>query len=146
MRTIRFFAAAFFAALLATPVFGQEAAADPAAIKPENKSAYYYVNVSLEKVIPHKLGFIVTYRKGNFDFAESYLPVEWFGGTATKGEVIRISGGAAWPYMSVFYKDGKVDHIRLYVRKELGHTSWGALPSGKNVDEKFKVEDLVLER
>jgi hypothetical protein len=137
---------AFVAALLITPVIGQESKADPAAIRPENKSEYYYVNVSLEKVIPHKLGFIVVYRKGNFDFAESYLPVEWFGGTASKGEVIRISGGSAWPYMSVFYKGGKVDHVRLYVRKELGHISWGALPSGKNVDDKFKVEDLVLER
>lgn len=125
---------------------GQEAATASDAISPERKSEYYYINISLEKVVPHTLGYIVTYRKGNFDFAESYLPIKWFSGAASKGELIRLSGSAAWPYLSVFYKAGKVDHVRLYVRREIGHSSWGALPSGRNVDDRFNVEDLVLER
>jgi hypothetical protein len=146
LKTTRFVTAAIVAVLFAIPVFGQEAAGGTGAIKPENRSDYYYVNISLEKVVPHSLGYIVTYRKGNFGFAESYLPIKWFSGTAGKAELIRIGGAAAWPYLSVFYKEGKVDHMRLYVRKELAHQSWGALPSGRNVDDRFNVEDLILDR
>ena len=138
--------AAIAAAVFALPVFGQEAAVSADEIRPENRSEYYYVNVSLERVVPHTLGYIVTYRKGNFGLAESYLPIKWFSGTAGKAELIRLGGTADWPYLSVFFKGGKVDHVRLYVRREFAHQSWGVLPPGKNVDERFNVEDLILER
>ncbi len=134
------------AAFSVLSVFAQEPAkAEAVDIKPENSSAYYYVNVPIEKIYPHRLGFVISYRKGGSSLGQSYLPIKWFEKSAGKGELIRLAGGTQWPYLSVFYKDGKVDHIRLFVREELSHPSWGSLPSTAKIDDRFDVEELHLE-
>lgn len=111
----------------------------------ENWSEFYYINLPIEKVYPHKLGYMVVYRKSGKDLGRTYLPMEWFTESAGKGELITIDNGALWPYISVFYKAGKFDHLRLYVRKGFSHPSWGNLPQGADIDANFKVEDLKLE-
>jgi len=143
---MRFLSAAFAVALSALPLFAQEPAkAEAVEIKPENKSAYYYVNVPIEKVYPHRLGYLISYRKGPAGLAQAYLPIKWFEKAGDKGELIRLEGGTQWPYLSVFYKDGKVSHVRLYVRREFGHQSWGSLPSTAKIDDRFDIEELKLE-
>jgi hypothetical protein len=112
----------------------------------DKKSEYYYVNVPLEKVYPYRKGYVVLYRKGVNQLAQAYLPLEWFTATAGKGDLIRIGSGTSWPYLSIYYKDGAFSHVRLYVRKEAGHETWGNIPLNINIDDRFEnVDDLKLE-
>ena len=113
---MRFLSAALVALLSVIPLFGQEPAkAEAVDIKPENSSAYYYVNVPIEKVYPHRLGYFILYRKSGTEMGQAYLPIKWFEKSAGKGELIRLAGGTQWPYLSIFYKEGKVDHVRLFI-------------------------------
>jgi len=126
------------------------------------QSEYYYVNVPVEKVYPHRKGFVVTYRATGNRFERAYLPVEWFspvtkaghdqknssvdarGEEISKGELITMGPGLAWPYMTVYYRDGAFSHVRLYLRRERGHETWGYLSPSLNIDDKFEVETLDL--
>jgi hypothetical protein len=48
--------------------------------------------------------------------------------------------------MSVFYKDGAFDHVKLYICKDRADFSWGYMPQGADLDARFEgVEDLTLE-
>jgi hypothetical protein len=109
-------------------------------------SEYYYQNVFIEKIYAYRLGYIVVYRKGIYGMARSYLPKEWFGSTSGKAEIINLGPGKEWPSMSVYYKEGEFSHVRLRVRRERSHETWGTVPRGANVDEYFDgVEEVRLE-
>jgi hypothetical protein len=111
-----------------------------------NESEYYYVNVPLERIYPSRKGYVVAYRKGVNQIARAYLPEEWFTDSAGKGEIITLGPGNSWPYLTVYYKDGEFSHVRLYVRRERSHETWGSVPSNVNIDEHFEnVDDLKLE-
>jgi hypothetical protein len=111
-----------------------------------NESEYYYVTVPLEKIYPYRRGYVVAYRKGVNQLARAYLPIEWFTDAAGKGELIYIAPGTSWPYLTVYYKNGEFSHIRLYARRDRGHSTWGNIPMNVNIDERFEnVEDLKLE-
>ncbi|GHU09101.1 hypothetical protein FACS1894151_06220 [Spirochaetia bacterium] len=129
------------ALIMALPLTAQEG---NGSASPE--SAYYYQSVPIEKVYTYRKGYVVQYRKGAFGTARAYLPIEWFSGAGAKGEVIQLKSGSSWPYLTVFYKDGEFDHVRLYVRTERGHESWGYIGLGVNIDDRFEgVEDLRLQ-
>jgi hypothetical protein len=99
--------------------------------------------VSLLKVYTHQLGYKVVYLKGT-NSAEMYFPVTWFGQTAGKAQII-WGEGREFPYLSIFYVDGKFDHLRLYVRKNMMDSSWGVLGSDPGLAEKFKVDAPPLD-
>jgi hypothetical protein len=110
------------------------------------ESEYYYVTVPLEKIYPYRRGYVVAYRKGVNQLARAYLPVEWFTDAAGKGELIYMAPGTSWPYLTIYYKNGEFSHVRLYVRRDRGHSTWGNIPLSVNIDDRFEnVEDLKLE-
>jgi hypothetical protein len=125
--------------LAALPAAAQE-------IADENKSPYFYVKVPIERVYPYRLGYVVEYRRGLVGRSRVYLPLEWFTGSAGKGEYIAMGTGSDWPYLTVYYKDKEFSHVRLYVRRDLRHETWGNLPMGLNLDDRFEnVTDVKLE-
>ena len=129
-------------ALLVTlgPVYAQESSSG------NRESDYYYVNVTLEKIYSYRKGYVVSYRKGMSDMAQAYLPLEWFQGTDAPSEIVRLGSGSTWPSLSVYYKNGTFSHVRLYVRREMGHSSWGSIPQTADLDSYFEnVEDFKLE-
>jgi hypothetical protein len=105
-------------------------------------SAFYPVRVDVVKVFSHGDGYKVVYRKGTADVGAVYLPVRWFvpGG---KAELVR-SNDPSFPYMTIFYKDGKFDHLRLYVLPDQRDLSWGVLPPGEG-QGKFDSDDLKID-
>jgi len=105
-------------------------------------SAYYPVRVSVLKVFSHAQGYEVLYRKGLAGTAAVFIPVTWFvpGG---KAELVQATD-PAYPYLVVFYKEGKFDHLRLYVQASLKDPSWGTLDP-KAGEGKFNSEDIKLE-
>jgi hypothetical protein len=126
---------------LAAPGFAQNAS-----IPQGHESEYYYVNVRLDRVYPYRKGYVVSYRKNVREVARLYLPQEWFSGAAAKGELIRLQRGTEWPSLTIYYKGGEFSHVRLYVRPEPNHESWGNIPLTEDLDRYFEdVTDLKLE-
>jgi hypothetical protein len=106
----------------------------------------YAITVSLERVYSYRKGYVVRYAKKLGKVADAYLPIEWFQGTGNKADLILLGSGTDWPHMTVFYKDGKFSHVRLYVRKERSHESWGNVPLTVNIDDRFEgVEEVILQ-
>jgi hypothetical protein len=109
-------------------------------------SEYYYVSVPIEKIYAYRKGYVVAYRKGVNGMARTYIPMEWFSGLDGKADLIVQGSGKAWPTLTVYYKAGQFSHIRLYVRQNRSHESWGVVPLNINIDEYFEgVEEIKLE-
>jgi len=123
---------------LCMPLFAQESK--------YKESEYYYFNVPIEKIFSHRLGYMVLYRKGPTDIARTFIPAKWFIDSDGKGEFIGIRSGREWPSMSVYYKNGEFSHIRLRVRTNRAHSTWGFVPLNVSIDEAFKdIEEIRLE-
>ncbi len=138
-----FVAAILIAMVLAVfPAFSQASKpADPLAAPIANPSDMYPFRLDVVKVYQHSLGYRVVYRVGQADFADAYIPIEWFkaGG---KAQLIR-SNDPSHPYMVVYYREGKFSHVRLFVKDFAKDSSWGILEPGPDVASKFKVEEIV---
>lgn len=109
----------------------------------ENESELFVHTVYLNQVFRHRLGFKVTYTAENLDFKQVYIPASWFTQAAGKGEIINTDSGSA-PYMDVYYRNGEFSHVRLFVRANPFHVTWGRLEDEPNVEEKFNKETLEL--
>jgi hypothetical protein len=112
----------------------------------DDESEFYYVNVTLEKIYPYHAGYVVQYRKTITSSGTAYLPIEWFTRPATRGEIITLPEGRVWPSLTVYYKNGEFSHVRLYVHKSYSHPTWGNIPLGVNIDDRFDkdADDLKL--
>ena len=110
------------------------------------ESEFYYFNFPIEKIYIHRLGYVVIYRKGANQMTRTFIPGDWFVDVSGKGELIGLGTGSEWPSMSVYYKNGEFSHVRLRVRRNRGHETWGVIPMSANIDEHFKdIEEVKLE-
>jgi len=108
-----------------TPVFAQNNSSD--------KDDMYYLNVPVERIITTRDGYIVQYRTSGNVLGTIGIPVEWFSDSAGSAEIVRLATGGDWPSMSVFYRNGEFSHIRLYIHKAKGHSTWGNVPIGTDL-------------
>lgn len=108
------------------------------------RSGFGAVTVYLQRVYPHRQGFKVTYNRTDLYPAEAYIPADWFVASAGRAELIETSNRSV-PYMTVFYRDGAFDFVRLYVHPSRSHVSWGALPDGTDLSEEFGIETLEIQ-
>jgi hypothetical protein len=139
MKKIIFIVVLMAVCAAASPVFAQNVSA-------KNQSEYYYVNVPVEKIYIYKAGYVLQYRKGVNKIGTLYIPNEWFTDAASKGELVNLPKGKEWPTLTVFYKEGEFSHMRLYVHRWRGHSTWGLVPPTVNLDSKFEnVETLEIE-
>ncbi|MDR2468043.1 MAG: hypothetical protein LBD22_03690 [Spirochaetaceae bacterium] len=115
------------------------------------ESEFYVVQIPIERVFTHRKGYIIEYRKSPFVNKRVYIPNEWFipvkgNAEPLKAEIILTGTGKRWPQMSLYYKDGVVDHVRLYLRRDQRHFTWGILPPISDYDSQFEnITDLKLE-
>jgi len=110
------------------------------------ESEFTYHTVHIERIYAHRLGFVVTYRRGTHGMARAFIPEYWFTDAGGRGELLRIGAGSAWPTMTVFTRNGEFSHVRLRVRRDRRHHSWGVVPLSANIDEFFQgVEEIRLE-
>lgn len=113
-----------------------------------SESEYYYYNVPIEKIYAHRLGYMVVYRSNSNRTVRTFMPLAWFNtiGEGTKGEVIGLPPGNDWPSMTVYYKSGVFSHVRLMLRQNRLHETWGTIPLSADYDEYFQnVEEVKLE-
>ena len=103
----------------------------------------YVKTVSIMKILNHSLGYKVLYLKSSMDVGEFYVPHSWF---KAGGKADLVMGNTrAFPYFSMFYRDGKFDHIKLYAHDNIQHLSWGRLKTQAGDSSKFEGETLDLE-
>jgi hypothetical protein len=109
----------------------------------EQDPKLYVKTVSAMKILNHALGYKVLYLKSSMEVGEFYIPHSWFkaGG---KAELI-LGNTSAFPYFSVFYRDGKFDHIKLYAHENIQNLSWGRLKRQVGDSSKFDIDTLDLE-
>lgn len=103
----------------------------------------YAITVQVQRVYPHRLGYKVIYNRSDLYPGETYLPVRWFTEAAGKAEII-YSRHPSVPYLTVFYVNGEVSHMRLFVHADHAHRSWGALPSGEDLREVFASDEFQI--
>jgi len=118
------FALVIFTAVM--PIFAQNNSSN------NESSNLYYVNVRIEKIYPSGDGYIIQYLRSNSTYATIGVPMDWFD-AAGKAELLLLPPGLNWPTMSVFFNDGEFSHVRLYVHRSKGHSTWGVVPQGANL-------------
>ena len=125
----------------AMPLFAQQQS------EPKFKeSEYYYFNFPIEKIYAYRLGYIILYRRTGNLIARTYVPSSWFNVIGGKGEIVGLGSGNEWPSMTVYYKSGEFSHVRLRLRRERSHETWGVVPLNINIDDYFKdIEEVQLE-
>lgn len=106
----------------------------------KDESEYYPKTVPIGRIYPHELGYRIDFIKQDYSIGTIYAPSEWFRSAASIGE-IAYGSGPAYPYATFFYKDGEVDHFRLYLIESYGHESWGRLEAGVDYSGEFPPDD-----
>ena len=101
------------------------------------------VTVYVQRVFPHRLGYMVIYNRSDLYPGEVYLPNRWFTDAGGKAEIIRTSHRSA-PYMTVFFMGGEFSHVRLFVQDNPAHVTWGALPSDTDLADEFATETIDI--
>ena len=99
----------------------------------------------IEPILGHRLGYRVFYLKSDQTLASFYAPNRWFNTAGGAAEMI-FGDGPEYPYFQVFYVDGEVDLVRLFVWKSRRHLSWGTLRGDDaSIEPLFDVERPNLE-
>jgi hypothetical protein len=113
----------------------------------QESDGYFCVSVPAYKIYAHSKGYVFTYRKNSTETGRLFFPFSWFqfgnevNDEPVKGKLSVLRAGEAWPYVSIFYRNGQFSHIKLYVRKDENHMSWGAIPAAANLDREFDSAD-----
>jgi hypothetical protein len=133
-----------FAAVAAAVVF--LAGAAPAAFAQSAESDMVVLNVFVERIWPHRLGYVVEYRGTTNTLSRAYLPMYWFLGGDGRAEILALPPGNSWPSMSVFYRDGEFSHLRLHVHRSPSHSTWSSMHMSQDMDSEFEnVQGLRLQ-
>ena len=85
-----------------TPLFTQE-------------QSVYVKTFPVIKVFSHRFGYKVLYWTGNLEAASVYIPMDWFEGTTGKAQLV-LGTGKSYPYMSIVWVDGELDHVYMHLR------------------------------
>jgi len=120
-----------------SPVFAQDNSNDSNKEHPD----LYYTNVTVEKIYFAGMGYVVQYRRSTNQIGTIGIPYTWFTDAGSRAEMVKLPRGSNWPNMTVFFKDGKFSHVRLYVHREKSHQTWGLTPQGSDVSKHFSDQD-----
>jgi len=110
-----------------------------------NESNFYYFSYPIERIYVHRLGYMIVYRGNSNRMSRTFVPHEWFEEMGSKGEIVYLGTGHEWPTMTVYYNGGDFSHVRLRLRRDRSHQTWGLVPLNMNLDEYFKdIEEVDL--
>jgi hypothetical protein len=99
--------------------------------------------VPIVKIYVNNLGYKVLYLKSNMEVGIFYVPVTWFGKKTGKGMMVWEPGGQP-SYFSVFWLDGKFDHVVIHVPANMQSVIWGVLENSADLSAKFNIEEPSL--
>jgi hypothetical protein len=113
----------------------------------QGDESLFCVTIPAHKIYLHPKGYVFLYRKSSTEVGRLFFPFEWFStdrpgrDSRLKGTLVTYNLNKAWPRVSIFYNNGEFSHIKLYVRLESAHNSWGILLPGVNYDAEFENAD-----
>ncbi len=96
--------------------------------------------VPVAKVYTHVLGYKIAYVKSTLELGTLYLPLTWFGKSAGKAMIVWQKPGEP-PHFSIFWENGKFDHIVLYAPNDMTSPVWGILETSEDVAPLFNVDE-----
>lgn len=112
-------------------------------------SEFFVKTVPITRVYQHRLGYRIAYPKSNHTMGIIYVPHRWFvreAGTEDEAKAELSAGsGPAYPYFSVFWRNGEFHHIRLYLEQNLRDLSYGQLDNPAAFNERFDIDTLEIE-
>jgi len=117
--------------LVSSAVFAQQSA--------ERK--VYVKTVPIAKVYPHALGYRILYFKSTLEYGEMYVPGSWFKFDGAGRGAVVWGNTQEYPYLAIYYADGKFDRIVLYLHENMKHITWGSLPPGIDLAAQFNVQE-----
>jgi len=71
----------------------------------------YVKTVRIARVYPNGLGYRIIYFKSTMEYAEMYVPTTWFSFSGTSKANVIWGESAEFPYLSIYYADGKFDRF-----------------------------------
>ena len=105
MRIKTMFTACLFLSALAAPLFAQD--------QQFSKRDVYTKTFPIERIYVCRYGYMVAYRNSNYSLEQLYIGNQNFEGTTGKA-VIVFGKGPEYPYLSVTWIDGQIDHVVIY--------------------------------
>jgi hypothetical protein len=106
-------------------------------------SDVFPVSRQIARIYAHRLGYKIVFQKDNSDFGVFYVPMEWFRTAGGKGEIV-WGTSVSYPTFTAFYVDGKFDHIRLYLLKNLSDPTWDILSASEAEEKRFDIDTLDI--
>ena len=105
------------------------------------KEDIFVKTVPIAKIYTHQLGYKVLYLKSNLTIGTVYVPLAWVAKSAGGKAVIIWESNWVSPYFSIFWVDGKFDHIVLHVPTNLQSGVWGELANTPDIEAAFNVQE-----
>ena len=105
----------------------------------------YVTSSPIVKILSHELGYKVFYIKQNSTLGSFYVPKTWFRDGSGRGFLI-WGNKLGFPFFTIFFEDNEFAYIKLYLKDNLQHTTWGVLDAPSSaVKEQFEIETLSIE-
>ena len=102
----------------------------------------YVKTVPLMKVWMNQLGYVLQFFSSKSQVANIYVPITWFNkGSDSKADII-YGNDRSYPYCSIFWVDGKFDHIKIFVLNNYSSTTWGVVGTGLDMTSNFNVQEV----
>jgi hypothetical protein len=100
------------------------------------KRDVYTKTFPIAKIWSSRYGYRVDYVNTKLDINVLYIKAEYFSGTTGKA-VLAYGRGPEYPYMSVTWVAGEIDHVTIYAVDSPGAYSWGVLHGGDELKNLF---------
>jgi hypothetical protein len=101
----------------------------------------YVKNIPFFKILVHPLGYEILFWKSDMTVAFMYVPLTWFQGGVMSTAAITYGNSADRPYVSIYWVDGKFDHITINAQSDMMGPTWGQLDPTLNLTEQFNIQE-----
>jgi hypothetical protein len=109
-----------------------------------SEDRYYVKTVRITKVAGHQAGFLVRYLKDDGMPADTFLPYSWFQPArnseehaATLPSRVQYGRGLDYPRLSVFYTNGRVSSVSLYLMQNYNDLTWETFNTNAAYTDEF---------
>ena len=110
-----------------------------------NPQQAYYKTIPILKIWLHPLGYLIQYLNSRQQVAQLYVPLTWFNkGAMSKAEIL-YGNSRDYPYVTIFWVDGKFDHLRIYALTDFESGTWGVLGTDIDFSKQFDIQDVPRE-
>lgn len=112
----------------------------------DEESKIFVERIFIDRVYEHTKGFVVTYGDLHSHRNELVLPIDWFGNNYSSLAYLHMFFGDASPFMMLYFVDGELDKIHLYIPEATQHPARRVLRNVPEIQQIFDIElsDLVF--